>query len=107
MNQVFGSMTGRELLRPFLISAATIAIFIGDMVTDLEIAVSVLYVAIVLMAALFYERRGVILVASTCLALTIINYSLNTRGNPHSGLINTAISLLAVSLRLTLRCKFK
>jgi hypothetical protein len=58
MNQVFGSVTGKELLRLFLISAATIAIFVGDVVTDLEIAVSVLYVAVVLMSALFYERRG-------------------------------------------------
>ena len=46
---------------PLATVALAIGIFVLDTVTDLEIAVAVLYVAVVLMSVGFCQKRGVIL----------------------------------------------
>src|ERR1700694_5015062 len=64
---------------PVIAGAIAIAIFIIDTATPLDIAIAVLYVLVVLMAANSFQRRGVLLVASTCLALTLLSYFMQHR----------------------------
>lgn len=73
------------------------AIFIADTLTQLEVAVAVLYVAVILIAIRVFERRGVIIVALACVALMVLSYFLSREDtSPTSGLINLMISLSAV-----------
>ena len=83
---------------PIATLVLAIAIFTGDSLTDLEIAAPVLYVVVVLMSVRFCDRRGVILVSLGCMTLTVLSYFLAATGLKQAGLINTAISLLAVGL---------
>jgi two-component system sensor kinase FixL len=59
---------------PITAGALAVAIFVVDAITPLDIAVAVLYVVVVLMAANFLDRRGLVLVSATCLALTVVAY---------------------------------
>jgi len=81
---------------PVTAAALAIGIFVADTLTDLEIAVAVLYVAVVLMSVGFCRKRGVVLVSLGCMALTILSYFLTQSGSPTTGLINCGISLLAI-----------
>ncbi len=82
----------------FAVIAAMAAIFIADTVTDLEIAVAVFYVAVVLVSVSFLHRRGIVLLASACISLTLLSYFLTQSGSLRAGLINCVISLAAISL---------
>jgi len=53
-----------------------LAVFIIDTVTPLDIAVAVLYVVVVLLAAQYFSRRNVLIVALGCMALTLLSYAL-------------------------------
>ena len=92
---------------PTITAALALGIFAADTATDLEIAVAVLYVVIVLMSVRFCERSGVILVSSACMTLTVLSYFLTHAGHKQAGLINTAISLLAVGLTTYLALKIE
>src|ERR1051325_10825069 len=107
---------GLDLPRPagsVILPVATvvlcIAIFAADTLTALEIAVPVLYVAVLLMSVRFCERRGVILVCVGCMTLTIISFVMTSglKQNSTLGAINTLISLLAVSLTTYLVLKIE
>ena len=93
-------MSGQKspIFLPFLTIILVAGIFIADTATNLEIAVPVLYVAVVLVSVRFCDKRGVILVAAGCIALTILSAVLTESGIRQTGLINTAISILAVGL---------
>src|SRR5262245_27080828 len=56
---------------PIVAAAFAIAIFLVDTLTSLDIAVAVLYVVVVLMAAIFVQWRGVLLVGLGCMERTI------------------------------------
>jgi two-component system sensor kinase FixL len=94
---------------PFLLAvvagAFAIAIFIIDTVTTLDIAIAVLYVVVVLVAANFFARRGVLLVASGCMALTVTSFVLShglTAGTP---LVRCLMSLSAIGATTFLALK--
>jgi signal transduction histidine kinase len=87
--------------------ALTIAIFIFDTATDLEIAVAVFYVAVVLTSVRFCGSRGVLLVSAGCMALTILSYFLTPSGMPESGLVNSIISLAAIGVTTYLALKIQ
>ena len=53
--------------------ALATGIFIFDTVSPLQFAVAVLYVIVIFMAAISYQRRGVLMAASGCIALTILS----------------------------------
>ena len=55
---------------------AAVIIFVIDTFTPLDIAIAVLYVIVVLMAANFLRRRGVILVSLACAGLTVLSFIL-------------------------------
>jgi two-component system sensor kinase FixL len=56
--------------------AIAIIIFAIDTFKPFHIAIAVLYVIVVLMAANFLRRRGVILVSLACVALTVLSFML-------------------------------
>ena len=84
-----------------ILAMATVAfatgIFIADTFTHAEIAVAVLYIAVVLMATRFFQRRGVLLVAVGCMGLTVFSFILTPPGEPEAtGIVNTLISVVAI-----------
>jgi PAS domain S-box-containing protein len=79
-------------------AAFAIGIFIADTTTKLEIAVAVLYVAVVLMAARFCRARGVVLVAAGCVGLTVLSYFLTPHGPIPAAVTNTLISISTIGL---------
>ncbi|GFM71630.1 two-component sensor histidine kinase [Pseudomonas cichorii] len=85
-------------LRLAALLALAVAIAIADTLTDLEIAVGVFQIAVVLLAARFMPAGGVIAVALGCMGLTVISYELTTSRSSESGLINCGISLLAIAM---------
>ena len=59
---------------PLIAGAIGIGIFLVDTFTTLDIAIAVLYVIVVLIAANFLHRRGVMIVAALCAGLTVLGY---------------------------------
>jgi C4-dicarboxylate-specific signal transduction histidine kinase len=53
------------------------AIFVVDVLVHVDIAIPVLYVAVVLMSARLYEARGVLIVSLGCAVLTVAGYLLS------------------------------
>lgn len=94
----------REFLKyllemPFLwlgISILAGLIFIGDTVTDLEIAFAVLYVSVILLSVYSGRTGAIAFVGVASAALTVVSYFLTRHGAWQSGLINTTLSLLAI-----------
>ena len=73
-----------------------LAIFVTDTITDTEIAVSALYVAVVLLSLQFSGKRGVIVIASGCILLTVTSFFLSNSAITQTGLTNEVISIAAV-----------
>lgn len=73
--QMFGALSSRLL--PYIAAALAIAIFVVDTFTPFGMAVAVLYVIVVLMAANFCDRRGLLLVSIGCAALTVLAFLLS------------------------------
>ncbi|NTJ67296.1 GHKL domain-containing protein [Agrobacterium rhizogenes] len=71
-------------------------IFIGDTVTDLEIAFAVLYVSVILLAVYSGRTGAIAMVGIACAALTVISYFLTSHGASQAGLINSTLSLVAI-----------
>jgi signal transduction histidine kinase len=89
-------ISGAGLL-PFVTIALAAGIFIADTITDLAIAFPAFYTAVVLLAVRFCKRRGVIFAGAGCCALTLLSDLLTANsGVSEAGVINTAISLLAI-----------
>lgn len=88
----------RSVLLPIFTAVLAAGIFAADSATKLEIAVPVFYVAVVLIAVRFCDRRGVILIAAGCIGLTILSSVFTASDIRQTGLINTAISILVVGL---------
>jgi two-component system sensor kinase FixL len=90
---------------PIVAAAFAIAIFLVDTVTTLDIAVAVLYVVVVLMAANFLERRGVLLVGLGCMALTVVSYLLSHGLTADTALVRCLMSLSAIGATTFLALK--
>src|SRR5262245_54332488 len=95
----------RSIALPILTAALAAGIFATDTTTHLDIAVPVLYVAVVLISVQFGGRRGVLLVGAGCIALTLFSSALSGTDVKQTGVINTAISILAVGLTTFLALK--
>ena len=69
----------------------------GRSLRRLEIAVEVLYVAVILIAVRTLERRGVLIVAFACVTLTLLSCFISREDfSPPSGFINCVISIAAI-----------
>ncbi|MGO8846577.1 MAG: sensor histidine kinase [Methylocella sp.] len=79
--------------------ALAIIIFAIDTFTPLDIAIAVLYVIVVLMAANFLRRRGVILVALACAGLTVLSFILqHGYWDTSDSIGRTLVSLTAIGV---------
>ena len=65
---------------PVAAGALAIAIFVVDTLTHVDVAVGVLYVAVVLIVVRSFEQRVVLLVAAGCMALAVLSYLLSREG---------------------------
>ena len=68
-------------------------------------AIAVLYCVVVLMGASFLQRRGVLLLSSTCLALTVLSYLLWHPVNADTALVRCLVSLSAIGATTFLALK--
>ena len=84
---------------PVATAAAATAIFVLDTITDVGVAVGILFVPVVLMAARFCRARGVVLVSLGCAALTVLSHYLSP-GDPWTSLalLNRFLSLVALGV---------
>jgi two-component system, LuxR family, sensor kinase FixL len=64
----------RSPLLPALAATFAIAIFVFDTLTKINIAIAVLYVAVVMMSVNFCARRGVLAVSGACMVLTVLSF---------------------------------
>ncbi|KRE14601.1 serine/threonine protein kinase [Bosea sp. Root483D1] len=96
-------MRDRERMRierPWLwlgLVALMAAIFAADTLTNLEIAVAVLYVAVILISVRFDRPVVVVSFGLGSAVLTVLSYLLTQRGAQESGLVNGALSLIAIA----------
>lgn len=75
-----------------------VVIFIADTITALEIAVAVFYVAVVLIAAGFLQKRGILVVSAGCICLTLASFMFTRSGTYEAGVINCVLSLCAIAI---------
>lgn len=82
-------------------------IFIGDTITDLEIAFAVLYVSVILLSVYSGRTGAIAVVGLACAALTILSYFLTRHGASQAGLFNGILSLIAISATTYLAIKIE
>jgi signal transduction histidine kinase len=84
---------------PLIAGGLAIVIFAIDTFTPLDIAIAVLYVIVVLMAANFLRRRGVILVSLACAGLTVLSFILqHGYWDTSDSIGRTLVSLTAIGV---------
>ena len=83
---------GGSLLLPLAGAALAAVIFIVDMMTPPDVAVAVLYVAVVLMVARVFRTRGIVLTATGCVILTFLSYFYGSETSA-----NAAVSVIAIA----------
>lgn len=79
-----------------------VAVFVVDTLTTLDIAIAVLYVAVVLVSANYLSRRGVVMVAACCLTLTVTAYLLSHGLTTGNALLRCLVSLSAIAIATAL-----
>jgi C4-dicarboxylate-specific signal transduction histidine kinase len=104
-------------LLPIVTAALAVAIFIADLVAELEIkhlgiVVSTFYVVVVLMSARMLRARGIVLVSAGCMGLAVLSYILmplllvyfqtSPAGEEAEGIANTGISVAVIGLTMFL-----
>src|ERR671912_481439 len=95
-----------SLVMPVLAAIVAVAIFVVDTVTPLDIAIAVLYVAVVLLAMDFAGQRGILIVAAGCAALTVLSYVITHNHDPASGpFLRGLISLVAIGVTAALAAR--
>ena len=88
-----------SLVMPLLAAVVAAAIFVVDTVTPLDIAVAVLYVAVVLLAMDFAGREGILFVAGGCAGLTLLSFLLTHGTDDASGpMLRCLVSLAAIAM---------
>jgi two-component system, LuxR family, sensor kinase FixL len=90
---------------PILAGVFALGIFAVDAATTLDIAIAVLYVVVVLLSANFLQRRGVLIVASGCMALTVLAYLLSHPIEADTALVRVVMSLSAIAATAFLALK--
>lgn len=93
---------------PIAAAALAIAIFVIDTFSPLQMAIAVLYVMVVILAASFSRRKGVLLVALGCAALTILGFSISHGLNYETmAFARCLVSLAAIAIATFLVLKNK
>src|SRR5262245_30815067 len=86
----------RSRFLPVLAGLFAIVIFVIDTVVPLDIAIAVLYVVVVLIASNIYQRRGLLVAAAACMALTLLSYFIVHEPEADSALVRCLMSLAAI-----------
>jgi two-component system sensor kinase FixL len=94
-----------SILPPMIAGLFAIAVFIVDTITPLDIAVAVLYVVVVLMAANYFNLRGVLLVSMGCLVLTVLSFLIAHGFEADSALARCLMSISAIGATTILALK--
>ncbi len=96
---------------PFLVVIATIlavAVFFVDAFVNFDIAVAVLYVAVVLMSGSFLGQRGILMVGVACALLTLIGFTIQHGPVIEDESIGRAmVSLLAITITTILTVRIQ
>jgi len=96
------------LFLPVTTVALALTVFAVDTITDLEIAIPVFYTAIILLSVSFLNKNGIVFVGLGCIGLTLLSDLLTANtGVSEAGVINTALSLLAITSTTFLAVKIQ
>lgn len=79
-----------------------VAIFIADTTTDYAVASAVFYAPVILGAVVYLSAKGVIRLGGICIALTAISFAFTHSGDYKVGLVNMAISIVAIGVTVYL-----
>lgn len=91
---------------PFLAAVIAVAVFVVDTLTPLDIAVAVLYVAVVLLAVDFTDFAGIMVIAGGCALLTILSFALSHGTAPQTGpALRCLVSLAAIAITALLAAR--
>jgi class 3 adenylate cyclase len=97
---------GHVAFPPLVAATIGIGIFIFDTVSPLHFAVAVLYVIVILVVATYHQRRGVLVAAAACGALTALSYFLSHGFEFHdTAPVRSIISLAAIGITTLLALK--
>lgn len=95
-----------KLVVPLLTAIVAVAIFVVDTLTPLDIAVAVLYVAVVLLAVDFAGYTGILAIAAGCAALTVASFLLTHDLTPGTGaMLRCFVSLAAIAITALLAAR--
>jgi PAS domain S-box-containing protein len=99
MRQSFFNSANARVIFTIGIIALAAGIFVFDVVTPIEVSVSVFYVFVVLVASLAYSRTGIVLVGLACGALTLLSHALSP-GDPlaYWPLLDRAIGIIGIAM---------
>jgi PAS domain S-box-containing protein len=106
LNDTLPSTSLKSYFYPVLTVVAAAAIFFIDTFTPLNIAIAVIYVAVVMISANFLSWNGVLAVAGLCVLLTIGSFAIVHGTDYESGaLIRCIVSLSAILVTTFLALK--
>lgn len=95
-----------KIVVPVLTAIVAVAIFVVDTLTPLDIAVAVLYVAVVLLAVDFAGFAGILVIAAGCAVLTIVSFALTHDFTPGTGaMLRCFVSLAAIAITALLAAR--
>ena len=84
---------------PVLTAIVAVAIFVVDTLTTLDIAVAVLYIAVVLLAVDFTGVTGILAIAAGCALLTVVSFAITHELSPETGpILRCFVSLAAIGI---------
>jgi PAS domain S-box-containing protein len=98
-------MTRTSFVLPVIAVAVAIGIFVIDTATPFDVAIAVLYVVVILLAATFLERRGILLVSAGCLVLTVASFLLAHGPTTGPALVRCLMSVSAIAITTFLAVK--
>ena len=91
---------------PALTAVVAVAIFVVDTLTPLDLAVAVLYVAVVLLAVDFAGYTGILAIAAGCAVLTIVSFVTTHDLTPGTGpMLRCFVSLAAIAITALLAAR--
>ncbi|MCA1326784.1 sensor histidine kinase [Herbaspirillum sp. alder98] len=99
-------ISARSPLVPVCAIALAALIFAIDALTPLDVAIAVLYVAVVLLSVAAWPRRGVIAMTTLCIVLTLVAYGMSHGLDQNDGaLARCLVSLAAIAITAFLALK--
>ncbi|KAF1017026.1 MAG: Response regulator protein TodT [Stenotrophomonas maltophilia] len=101
------SLPPRRTLVLLVLILVMTAIFIADTVTDYAVAAACFYAAVILAASRVLPRRGLLVLAASCIVLTALSFFLTRFGAFDVGVVNSAIGMLVIGITTYLALKMK